>query len=238
MGKETNLIISDEGAYDKENPKSLYNLLPPSHQEHLLRVKNSFLNDRSEYMKKKEIKHTLEYPLVRKLRQSFWAEYDDALKNKRKMMMTHVWQGLTVDAQEYFNLMKKDHFAAYMFTKPIQRETQERALLELAYEQIEQILMADHNTKDGVINHYAAKLKVDVWKHLDERVNGGVIKQIAMRSEVKNTNTNTNVNIEATATNVNDFKRAEELNKKLAQLREQTKDIEVISYVLEEDNES
>lgn len=44
---DTQLAIADEGAYDKQNPKSHYNLLPKSMQDALLRTKKSFLNDLS-----------------------------------------------------------------------------------------------------------------------------------------------------------------------------------------------
>jgi hypothetical protein len=232
--EDKQLIIADEGAYDTKNPHSLYNILPPSIQEHLLRVKNTFLRDLSEESTAKEIRHMKEYPLVRKVRQSFWREYDNALAAGRsKMHMTRVWQGVTYDSGEFYRLMKKDHFAAYIFTRPIHKEVQERALLELAYEQIEDILVADHRNKDGTLNPYSAKIKLDIWKHLDERVHGGVVKKVSVQSEQKNIN----VNVETDAQTYVEMKRAEELTKKLAELREQTKDIEAISHVVEEDDE-
>jgi hypothetical protein len=242
----THLVVAEEGAYSKEDPRSLYNLLPPSMQAHLLAVKNSFLSEASWHTKKNEIDHMVEYPLVRKLRQSFWIEYANAQLNKRQMQMTRIWQGITNNSSDFYNIMKKEHFAAFIFTRPITKETQEKALLELAYEQIESILTAPHLNKgkneqgEEVVlglNAAAARVKLDIWKHLEERVNGGIVKQMAIRSEQKNLN----VNVEATSSapvDLNQMRKAEELTQRLAELKEQTRDIETIAYhAMEEDDD-
>jgi hypothetical protein len=74
-------------------------------------------------------------------------------------------------------------------------------------------------------------------KHLDERVNGGIVKQMAIRSEQKNLN----VNVETTAKapiDLNQMRKAEELTQRLAELKEQTRDIETIAYhAMEEDDD-
>jgi hypothetical protein len=233
------LVIAEEGAYSKEDPQSLYNLLPPSMQSHLLAVKNSFLSEASWHTKKNEIDHMIEYPMVRKLRQSFWIEYANAQLNKRKMQMTRIWQGLCPSSGDFYNIMKKEHFAAFIFTKPIAKETQEKALLELAYEQIENILTSSHMFKDKasgetMLNAAAARVKLDIWKHLEERVNGGIVKQMAIRSEQKNLN----VNVETTAKAPIDLNQMRKAEERLAELKEQTRDIETIAYhAMEEDDD-
>lgn len=216
--------VADEGMYDKNDPKSLYNLLPPSMQEHLLRTRNSFLTDLSTESIRKNIKNTAEYNLVQKVRVSFWREYDDAQSTGRKMRMTRVWQGVCENSSHFFNLMKKDHFSAFVFTKPISKDVRERVLLNYAYEQIEDILLAQHYNKDGSLNPHIAKIKVDIFKHMDERVHGGALKRVAVQSEQKNYN----VNVETTGKEFIEMKKAEELTQRLAELREQTQDLEVI----------
>lgn len=233
---DANLTIAEEGAFDKSNPQSLYNLLPPSIQDHLLNAQNSFLNDLSNESIRKNIQHTPEYKLARKVRSAFWMEYDNAVNAGRKMHMTRVWQGVTASSGEFYNLFKKEHLAVYIFTKPVAKDIQERSLLALAYEQIEDILTSDHLRKDGSMDPFAAKVKIDIWKHLEERVNGGIVKKVSVQSEQKNIN----VNVDATGQQLIEMKRAEELTKRLADLREQTKELEAIdaSYQhLEEDDE-
>jgi hypothetical protein len=230
------VTISDEGAFDSSNPKSLYSLLSATYQEHLNRVKNSFLGDASEWERRREIKHLNEYPMIRKLRQSFWIEFDNALKANRKMAMVNVWGGITLNLSEFNSIISKDHYAAFIFTKPVAKESKERALLELAYEQIEEILGTSHLNKDGIMNPASAKLKVEIWKHLDERVHGGVVKQVQVRSEQKSLNVNVNSSGKDSVPQI-EINKASELKERLKELREQTRDLEAIEtsgYILDD----
>lgn len=186
--EDRELTVADEGAYDKSNPTSLINLIPPAIQEHLLRSKNFFLNDLSADSLRKNIKNTPEYKQVRYLRQSFWLEYSRAISGNRKMQMTRVWQGISESSGDFYNIMKKDHFAAYIFTKPMKQEVAERELLEIATEQMMEILSAPHLKKDGSLDAFAAKVKLDLYRHLDERVQGGIIKQVATKIDQRNLN--------------------------------------------------
>ena len=227
--------VADEGMYDQNSPKSLYNLLPPSMQEHLLRTKNSFLSDLSTESIRKNIRYTPEYKLCQKVRTAFWIEYDAAVSGNRKMKMTRIWQGLCDSSGQFYALMREDHFAAWIFSKPTSKAVREQTLLQFAYEQIEDILCANHYNKDGSLNPYTAKIKTDIWKHLEERVHGGILKRVAVQSEQKNIN----VNVEANANQYLEMKRAEELQAKLAELKEQTKDLEAIeasSKIVQDDD--
>lgn len=230
------LTVAEEGAYDMQNPHSLYNLLPPSFQEHLLKTKNHFLNDLSPESIAKKIRYTPEYQLARKVRHSFWMEYDNAINAGRKMMMTRIWQGVTRSSGEYYNLFEKDYLAVFIFTKPIGKDVRERSLLEMAYEEIEEILTAPNFRKDGSLDAYTAKVKLDIWKHLDERVHGGTVKKVSVTSEQKNYN----VNVDTSVKELSDMRRAEDLQVKLAELREQTKELEsvpAVATLIEEDFE-
>lgn len=229
------LEVAQEGAYNKQDPRSLFNLLPPTLQETLLKTQNCFLNDLSDESIRKNIKETPEYKLVRKIRTSFWHEYDNALDTGRKMQMTRIWQGITQNSGEFWRIMKQDHFAVYVFTKPTNKDVQERMLLEMSYDRLEEILSAPVTKKDGSLDAFGAKVIVDLWDKLNERVHGSVVKRVHVQSEQKNLN----VNIDATKTDqiTSKLTRAEDLNKRLMELKEQTKDIEAISYVIEEDDE-
>lgn len=167
-------------------------------------------------------------------------EYDHALAAGRKMQMTRIWQGICPSSGEFYGLFKKDYIAVFIFTKPTGKDVTERTLLEMAYDEIEEILTAPNFRKDGSLDAFTAKAKIDIWKHLDERVHGGAIKRVAVTSEQKNYN----VNVETTAKEVIEMKkltRAEELNDRLSELREKTKELEAIPAVaqlIEEDDAS
>lgn len=240
---EGELVIPEEGAYDKENPQSLFNLVPPSIKEALLKCQNHFLHDLSAESLRKNIQHTKEYQMVRKLRQSFWLEYTRALDAGRKMNMTRIWQGITVHSGDFYKIMKQEHFAIFIFTKPIAQDVTERELFEMGNERMLEIMSVSpkYKSKEGheMINAYVAKLQIDLWKHLDERVQGGIVKKVHVQSEQKSVNLN--VNQESTQTTVSldpaQYSKLEELNRELSLLREQTQDIDAIAYVKEE-NES
>ena len=227
--------IASEGAFDEENPQSLYNLLPPSIQENLLKTKNFLINDLSAESLRKNIVATPEYRKIRHLRTSFWREYDNAQSQGRKMQMTRIWQGITTSSGEFYKLMKVDHFAAFIFTKPVKKDVQEESLLEIAYEQMEDILLSDHKKLDGTLDAAAAKVKVEIWDKLNDRVQGSIVKKVHVQSEQKNINTN--LNVSATPEQVAQINRLDEMRDKLIELREQTKDIETISHVIEEEDE-
>lgn len=236
--QDTQLAIADEGAYSKDNPRSLYNLLPKSMKDALLRTRNSFLNDLSPESQRKNIRHVPEYKIVRRIRQSFWKEYDNALARNRNMLMTNVWQGICMSSGQFYNLFKQEHLAVFIFTRPPAKEALERAILDEAYEQIEDILTCDHRNKDGSINAFVAKLKVDIFKHFDDRVHGGVVKRVEVKSDVKQVNVNVDTNKDELA----EMKRLEDAKKRLEELRAQTPELDVIEAVAtqidEEDNDS
>ena len=182
--------IAQEGAFDPQSPTSLINLVPPAIKEHLLRSQNFFLQDHSVETIRNNIKKTNEYEVVNNLRQSFWLEYNRALDSGRKMQMTRVWQGITFTSSEFYNLLKKDHFAAYIFSRPLRQEVAERDMLESATERMKEILSFSAIEKDNDgkerLNTFTAKIQIDLFKHLDERVQGGIIKQTATKINTLN----------------------------------------------------
>ena len=235
------LIIPENGAYDQSNPNSLYNLVPASIKESLLKCQNHFLHDLSTESVRKNIQHTKEYQLVRKLRQSLWLEYTRAIEAKRKMNMTRVWQGICRHSGDFYNIMKQEHFAIFIFTKPLSQDVAEREIFELATERMLEIVSANPYFRDRKtgeytqdINTYLAKLQFEIFKHIDERIQGGVVKKVHVQSEQKSLNLN--VNQDSTTTTVsmdpNQISKLEELNKQLLELRAQTKDIETVAYTV------
>lgn len=239
------LELTDEGAFDKSNPRSLINLLPSSIQESLERCQNQFLQDQSQESLRKNIAHMKEYGLVKSIRQSFWMEYNKALETGRRMRMTRVWEGITSCSGEFYQIMKKDHFAAFIFTRPMKQDVAERELLELATARMFNILEAspyrkkkNPETKEWEdtpeLDALTAKVQIDLFKHLDERVQGGIIKQVATKVESKTTNIN--INQETKTLDASQFKKMEELTARLAELREKTQDIESTAYIVVDDD--
>lgn len=181
-----------------------------------------------------------EYKDARAFRQSFWKEYTFAVDGGRKMQMTRVYQGVTPrGGHDFYEMIDKPHFAAFIFDKPIKQDMAERELLELATANMFTILSASPLNKDGTLNPFIAKVQIDLYTRLDERVQGGIIKQISQKTE--NKTVTTNVNVSATpiqAIQMEELRKREDLTARLMELREQTKDFETSSRVVEEDDGS
>lgn len=246
--EERNLTIVDDGAFDSENPQSLVNLLPESIKENFKQVQNHFLQDLSDESLRKNIRHTKEYKLVRKLRQSFWLEYNHAVEAGRKMQMTRIWQGITINSGEFYSVMKKEHFAAFIFTRPLAQNIADMELLEMGTKRMYDILRASPYRLDSEgkptkeLNPSTAKVQIDLFKHIDERVRGGVIKKVQVQSDQRSLNVNVTQDNTARPVTIqpidlHTLKLAEDLTRELTDLRERTRDIPSIAMDLPEEDD-
>jgi hypothetical protein len=191
-------IVEKDGMYDKDNPRSLYNLLTPTMQEHLEGAKNFFLYDLSDESIRKNISHMREYPLLQKLRQSFWLEHQRVQDNGRaRMENTRIWQGICDSSGHFYSLMKRPEFAAFVFTQPVAMEVRNLSLAETAWTRMMEIMSVspveyDAQGKPAKVNDKLARVQLEVWKHADERLQGGALKRVAVTSDHKSVNVNLN----------------------------------------------
>ena len=241
-------IVEQDGIYDKENPRALINLLSPSIAECLEGTKNFFLHDLSDESIRKNISHMREYPMLTKLRQSFWLEHQRVQDNGRaKMENSRVWQGITASSGEFYNLMKRPEFAAYVFTQPVGMEVRNLAMAETGFQRMMEIMSVsaveyDETTGRPIkVNDKLARVQLEIWKHSDERLQGGALKRVSVQSEQKNLNVNVNqdsVNI-THKLDIAQFQNPEEIRKKIAELRSQIPDIDIetTAITVEEDDE-
>lgn len=241
-------IVEQDSVFDKSNPRSLISLLSPSMQEHLEGTKNFLLHDLSDESVRKNISHMREYPLLTKLRQSFWLEHQRVSDNGRaKMENSRIWQGITTSSGEFYNLMKRPEFAAYVFTQPVAMEVRNLSLAETGWQRMMEIMSVSAVEYDSLtgkpskINDKLARVQLEIWKHSDERLQGGALKRVAVTAEQKNLNVNVNQdNVSVThKLDMNSFQNPEEIRKKIAELRAQMPDtdIETTATTVEEDDE-
>lgn len=233
--------------YDKENPRSLYNLLSPTIQDCLEGARNFFLHDLSDESIRKNISHMREYPLLQKLRQSFWLEHQRVQDNGRaKMEMTRVWQGICENSGHFYQIMKRPEFACYIFTQPVAMEVRNLSLAETAWTRMMEIMGVsaveyDHTGKPTKVNEKLARVQLEVWKHADERLQGGALKRVTVSSEQKNLNMNINHDSKTVTHQLNlaEFSDPEAIKKEIAKLRAQIPeiDIDTTATVIEESDD-
>lgn len=234
--QSTALAIAENGAYDKDNPKSLYNLLPASMQSALDGAKNFFLHDLSDESIRKNISHMEEYPVLQKLRQSFWLENNRVLEHgKNRMEMTRVWQGITNRSGDFYNIMKRPEFAAFVFTQPIQAEVKNHIIEDLGYQRMVEIMsvsaVKEARDKQGnlmkdsegnvvkVVDSQLAKVQLEMWKHADERIQGGTVKKVQVTARQENLNVHVNQESVTHTHKIEEFEKYEQIQQRLADLR-------------------
>jgi hypothetical protein len=238
--------VTDDGAYDRSNPKALINLLPPTMQSALDGTRNFFAHDMSDESIRKNIAHMREYPMLQKLRQSFWLEHQRVMDTDRaRMEMTRVWQGITTNSGEFYGLMKRPEFAAFVFTQPVAIEVRNLALADTGFQRILEIMSVsaveyDAHGKPTKVNDKLARVQLEIWKHADERLQGGVVKKVSIASEQKNLNVNVNQDNLSITHKIDPaaFINADEIRKKINELKSQLPDFETTSTVVEEDSDT
>lgn len=241
-------IVEKDGIYDRENPRSLINLLSPYMQENLEGARNFFLHDLSDESIRKNISHMREYPKLQKLRQSFWLEHQRVMDNGRaKMENTRVWQGICQNAGEFSELMKRPEFAAYVFTQPVAMEVRNLSLAETGWSRMMEIMSVSAVEYDQItgkptkVNDKLARVQLEIWKHSDERLQGGALKRVAVTAEQKNLNVNVNQDNKTIThkIDVSQFSNPDEIKKKIAELRAQIPDIDIetTSTVIDDSDE-
>jgi hypothetical protein len=193
-------------------------------QDNLEGARNLFLHDLSDNSIRKNISHMREYPLLIKLRQSFWLEHQRVQDNGRaKMENTRIWQGITHDGKEFYQLMERPEFAAFVFTQPVAMEVRNLSLAETGWNRMMEIMSisAVENCpvtgKPNKVNDKLARVQLEIWKHSDERLQGGALKRVAVTAEQKNLNVNVNHESKTVThqLNVQDFNNPEEIKKKI-----------------------
>ncbi len=237
---QTELTVTDDGAYDRSNPKSLINLLSPTIADCLIGTRNFLAHDLSDESIRKNISHMREYPMLQKLRQSFWLEHQRVLDADRaRMEMTRIWQGICESSGAFYAIMKRPEFAAYVFTQPVAMEVKNHAMADLAWTRMMEIMGVSAIAADGKVNDKLARVQLEVWKHADERLQGGAVKRVAIDSVQKNLNHNLNENNVTIThrTDVASFSNPEEIRARIEELKKQIPDIDATATVVVEDSE-
>ena len=205
-----NLETTEFGLLDKEDPKSLYNKLPPKLQEILEDIKDSLGEGLAEW----EWEELGVTKTDRMLKASFWLEFQRAQDENRKMNMRRLLSDITTDKHLYGTVLRHKHRARYLFTPPARQEVTNKALLEIANDAMYAVLTMPLEDKNGKTSMDILNLKMKIWDRLNDRVYGSAIQRSQIQEEKR-----VSVNFEN--------KTASEIDKEIKELRDQTKDVEL-----------
>jgi hypothetical protein len=173
-----------KGIFDKANPFSVYNLVPPTWPRYFDAAKLKFPDlhlvvDERDF--KKFIKKTLHMeinPTENKLRFNFWLEYDAALSEGRKMIGPRIYGAICTDELFERYMLKNEVLCNFLLLRPSGYATTMNEALVYGLKKLRDILDEPETDKKGRLNLPLLKLKLEIIKMMDARINGAPTQKI------------------------------------------------------------
>ena len=217
-GRELTEDYGPDEVFDKQNPKSVYNMVPGSIRKNMDEIPEHLW-----MCTIKELESVNEdiTPIDRRLRQSFWVEYDQAHKSNRGMMISNVIRGICSRTLFRSHIIARPHRLRYMLEPPEDYKITMQELLQDGMDQLREIMklpLISYDFNGNQINDAKiAAVKLKAVEMLYNRLQGMPIN----RSMQITQNTNFNHNSNGPTQSVPDFsqvKDIEELEKMVTRL--------------------
>lgn len=165
---------------DKSNPRAMINLVPSSVSKRLEMIPDDiFMMSEKELRKAGDIGEYEE-----RLRISLWREYDNCQVTGKNMVLSNVYEPVCSQTHFLHRVITNSFRLAYILTPPAEYALQIEEMLNLATDQVREILVASNYDQKGNINTKLADVKMKIWHTLLDRAKGGVVH----RSESLNLN--------------------------------------------------
>lgn len=161
-------------------------IAPPEIANSMRKINHEILcMDEDEIRKFKRITPTIE-----KLRMSFWDEYVKAVRKDRNIRAIDIYRSVC-SRMQYHMVIQDPHAMSYILKPPMTVINEQKALLLRSHRELWEIMdypivEVHARTRKTSINLNLAKLKFEITKFLDERLQGKAVE----RSIVINKNEN------------------------------------------------
>lgn len=172
-----------EDFLDKDNPKSVYNMVPESVQEGMEAITTDLLYMTPEEMEKQwpdddpTIKSITS--VVKKLRFAFWEEFHRAHNNNIGIQVSKIVQGVCSRSYWRDKVAPVPHRLAYVLKAPDNYKFSLMEIHELGLRQMKEILEAPNWTVDKfgnqIFDSKLAKVKQVIWEKAADRIWGGAV---------------------------------------------------------------
>jgi len=213
--------------FNKDNKKSVYNLLPAKWVKILNRVGIRDEIEKEEWEIKKNLQIT---PTLNRIRYSFWNEYYRAVDTNKNMVNKNIFAGIC-SVEAYTRILRNNAYIAWILCPPADtvialKETLNygldriREILDLPLYKIESVRVGKDDFEDReVVDEKVANLMLKAVAMVDLRLHGSYVQ--VQKIEQKTINVNRNI------TSVeNSYAAPQELDNidsKLEQLRAEVK---------------
>jgi len=191
--------------YNKDNDRSVYNMVSPRIQEKLKRLSVQELLLTDEWELKEIIKPT---PTLNRLRISFWREFDRAQTKNTDMKMVKVYAGIC-PKEQFERYLDNDNHTVWILKPPVDYvNAMEEALmfgidrlreiLEIPLVQTRHIKLRDADGADYLDTYEefdpkTAELLIKTVAMLDMRVKGALVQKVEQKVIAENRNVNANL---------------------------------------------
>lgn len=182
--------------FDRENPRSLFNILPPRLQEAAIGVpRDKWLRSEAAITKSASPDFT-----DKCLRINFWQAYTKAQDSGKNINVNHVTSGVTTRNYFYHLIETEQDKLVYILTPPKAYDVMQRQILDESLEKLRHVVTSDiydervvtktnsdgtqEHTKVRTINTKLVSEIRRITEMLQDRVHGTLVQKLAVRGQV------------------------------------------------------
>lgn len=174
-----------------------------------------------------------DFSLLTRIRINFWNEYERAARVPEVMNHFHLWHGVC-RADIYYNLFKKYPALYAWMVCPLAGYLLQRKELEfLAEERMVEVLSVSPVRDDGKVDSRLAKVQVEMYQILQDRIYGSVTQKISSEQKNLNVNVNSNQSSEDSARTIALITNVEELDRRIKLIQEKRRALQTIAQPIE-----
>ena len=122
------------------------------------------------------------FKTLKHIRFAFWNEYNYSVDNNKKMSINRLIGGVC-RSTDFYNYIKDDLYLTFILTAPTSIQLVQQELIQIGYEQMEEILNIPTIDDDGRVNTNLIKEKVKILENLENRRWGGVVHRAQIHNK-------------------------------------------------------
>lgn len=172
---------SEIDLFDRENPRSLANILPKAIAEKLLGAKEKrpdlFQMDEDELLECFKQEKLIPTSTDSRLRMNLWNEYERAQTLKRSIFPTNIYLGVCTAPHFYQVVLRRPEKVAWLFTPPADYATSLHEALLFSLAEMRRALSLPH-VKGNKVDTRLLEVKVKIYEKIEARALGAIPQKI------------------------------------------------------------